>query len=73
MRRGRAESEMKIVKLVSVGTPYSDLITNRRGKAAVYADASLSEISEMLRNFGENLRSFGEIGTSQSPLSPFYH
>jgi hypothetical protein len=40
----------------------------RAGNVPVYSGVSSSKSSEMLRSFGENLRSFGDIGGSQSAL-----
>jgi hypothetical protein len=68
------ESRMR-KKIVRVSyRQFGNVIQDERaGKTAVHADASRSEILEVPRILGENLRAFGEVMRSQSCLYPLCH
>jgi hypothetical protein len=67
MQRRRTQSRIrkKTLKLVSI--EFQQVIEDE-SESAIRADVPTSKISELPRSFGENLRSFGEIGTSQLSL-----
>jgi hypothetical protein len=65
--------EIKMVKALYQQEPGVAIEDENAAQSTIGADAPPSKISEMLRIFGENLRTFGEIGASRASLSPFYH